>query len=107
MKNIKSKWIVWGCIMGVVGLAIAQEGEKCTKVGVCGDPTEATYPSCKYYVCPDRMLCQNPGTSQNCSQWAEMVDCEEYSKTVGKYSCVGAGIDDNKTAKFSCMKCST
>src|ERR1043166_7072544 len=101
MKNLLSKqitsprWLLISTISFLVTMvAFADLKEKCKDFGTCGtNITADSGNGCFGQTCPYWQVCQNPGSSENCSQWAVPDSCcLEYvldEDPFGSGSCVG------------------
>jgi len=98
------------CLIALIASAATEVTENCTKIGMCGTPQEPTLANyCIGTACPDYLLCQAPGTSISCRQWAYWSSCAEFMCSANELGeCqlwtavpTGVGIGSNV-----CMNCS-
>jgi hypothetical protein len=98
-------------VMGITLNVVAGEVlEKCKNTDSCGtSQTPDISNACIGTTCPYRVFCQNPGSSANCTQWAYMACCQEYSldlDPLGNCSGVPDPIPGECLGNYVCEACS-
>jgi hypothetical protein len=75
--------IVIVCLLVMNLFAASEVGEKCKDFNSCGTPQKPDISNaCIGTSCPFSKICQNPGSSHNCSNWAYFACCNEFMMTL-------------------------